>query len=112
MIRGFEREEPMGDERLLAVRTDIFPTTAHKVVALIEHDVVVIGIEALDRPGLLLDISKCLSSLNLNLLHTEASVVGKRSISIWRCEHGATDILDLEAIRSVLDVSVCVAEVF
>ncbi len=96
----------MGDERLLASQINISSTTAHKVVALIEHHVVVIGIEALDKPGLLLDVSKCLSGLNLNLLHTEASVVGKRSLSIWRCELVGTDVPDLEEIWSVLDVSV------
>lgn len=69
-----------------------------------EHDLVVIGIDTRDRPGLLLDISKGLSSLHLNLRHTEASVVGLRSISVWRCEMVETELPDLEEIWSMLNV--------
>jgi hypothetical protein len=66
---------------------------------------VVIGIDAHDRPGLLLDLSKGLSSLRLNLRHTEASVVGQRSLSVWRCELLESSLPDLEEIWSVLNVS-------
>ena len=51
-----------------------------------DHDLVVVAIDTLDRPGLLLDISKCLSRLHLDLHHTEAAVRHSRSLSIWRCE--------------------------
>lgn len=105
MIRGFERDEPVGDERLVASQKDISPTAAHKVVAVQENDLVVIGVDVRDRPGLLLDISKALVGLRLNIRHTEASVVGQRSISVWRCELVDSDILDLDAIWSVLNVS-------
>jgi hypothetical protein len=71
-----------------------------------EYEFVVVGVNADDRPGLLLDISKGLLRLNLSLRHTEASVVGQRSISIWRCELLENDLPDLEEIWSVLNVSV------
>lgn len=77
---------------------------AHKVVVTSENELVVIGVNANDRPGLLLDISKGLSRLNLNLRHTEARVVQHRSISIWRCELMNSEISDLEEIWSVLNV--------
>ena len=96
----------MGDERLLASQKGIHTTAAHKVVVILEHDLVVIGVDVSDRPGLLLDISKALASLHLNVRHTEASVVQQRSISIWRCELIDSDIPDLDAIWSVLNVSV------
>ena len=47
-----------------------------QVVVTVDHDLVVIGVNAQDRPGLLLDLSKGLLRLNLTLRHTEASVVG------------------------------------
>ena len=106
LIRGYQREEPVGDERLLASQKGVHTTAAHKVVVIMEHGLVVIGVDVRDRPGLLLDISKALSSLKLNVRHTEACVVGQRSISIWRCELIETDIADLDAIWSVLNVSV------
>jgi di/tricarboxylate transporter len=103
LIRGFQREEPVGEEQLVASQKNIAPTAAHKVVAVQEHDLVVIGVDVRDRPGLLLEISKALASLRLNIRHTEASVVGQRSISIWRCELIDSDIVDLDAIWSVLN---------
>ena len=109
MIRGVIRDEPMGNE------SRDFPTSnhrrhfhkrgAHRVVVTSEHELVVVGVDARDRAGLLLDISKGLSRLNLNLRHTEASVVGNRSISIWRCELIDHELPDLEEIWSVLNVS-------
>lgn len=80
-------------------------TDAAQVVVTADHEFVVIGANAQDRPGLLLDISKGLLRLNLSLHHTEASVVGTRSISIWRCELKNSDLPDLEEIWSVLNVS-------
>ena len=90
---------------MLASQKDIHTTAAHKVVVIMEHGLVVIGVDVRDRPGLLLDVSKALTSLHLNVRHTEASVVEQRSISIWRCELIDSDIPDLDAIWSVLNVS-------
>jgi hypothetical protein len=56
---------------------------AQKVIVTSEHDTVIVGVDAEDRPWLLLDISKGLLSLNLTLRHSEASVGADRSISIW-----------------------------
>jgi uncharacterized protein with PhoU and TrkA domain len=64
---------------------------------------VIVGVDARDRPGLLLDISKGLLRLNLTLRHSEASVVGDRSISIWRCEVIEAELPDLEEIWSVMN---------
>ena len=83
------------------------PTTSKK-------NVILIGINAPDRPGLLHDISKGLARLSLQALRTEASVVGLRSVSIWRCEVGGAlrrerrvrygvDEGDVEEIWSVLN---------
>jgi uncharacterized protein with PhoU and TrkA domain len=68
-----------------------------------EHGFVIVGVDAKDRPGLLLDISKGLLRLNLTLRHSEASVVGDRSISIWRCEVIGEELPDLEEIWSVMN---------
>jgi predicted amino acid-binding ACT domain protein len=67
---------------------------------------VLIGVNAPDRPGLLLDISKGLLRLNLQLHHTEAAVVGERSVSVWRCTHLEDKEADMEEIRAVLSVRV------
>mmetsp|Transcript_15336 Transcript_15336/g.25557 ORF Transcript_15336/g.25557 Transcript_15336/m.25557 type:complete len:871 (-) Transcript_15336:117-2729(-) len=68
------------------------------------HRLVIVGINARDRAGLLLDISKGLLRLSLQLRHTEASVVGERSLSIWRCEVvSESDLPDLEEVWSVLN---------
>lgn len=83
------------------------PTTSKK-------NVILIGINAPDRPGLLHDISKGLNRLSLQALRTEANVVGLRSVSIWRCEVGGAlrrerrlrygvDEGDVEEIWSVLN---------
>jgi len=107
LIRGQARDEPTGDENLPLLKRqhrrhpDL--SGAHKVVVTADHEFVVVGVNAFDRPGLLLDISKGLSRLEMNLRHTEASVVGQRSISIWRCEMVDSELPDLEEIWSVLD---------
>jgi len=83
------------------------PTTSKK-------NVIFIGVNASDRVGLLHDLSKGMSKLGLQALHTEASVVGLRSVSIWRCEVGGAlrkerrrrfgiDEGDVEEIWSVLN---------
>ena len=65
-------------------------------------DVVLVAVNANDRPGLLLDISRGLHTLGLQLHHTEASVVLNRSLSIWRCEAIDNAELDAEEVRAVL----------
>ena len=80
-------------------------TDPAKVIVTADRDLIVIGVNARDRPGLLLDVSKALLRLNLSLRHTEASVVGPRSLSIWRCELIDSDLPDFEEIWSVLNVS-------
>eukprot|EP00934_Nitzschia_sp_Nitz4_P004130 Nitzschia sp. Nitz4//scaffold71_size96697//52407//56542//NITZ4_004698-RA/size96697-augustus-gene-0.145-mRNA-1//1//CDS//3329557256//4120//frame0 len=106
-IRGVARNEPRMDEiRAFASarkRRSRMETGAHKVVVTSDHEFVVVGIDTRDRAGLLLDISKGLVSLRLNLRHTEAKVVGARSISIWRCELKRNEKLDLEEIWTVLN---------
>ena len=75
------------------------PDRAHeppKIVVTVDRNLVVVGVDAQDRPGLLLDISKGLLRLKLQLHHTEAAVVDERSLSIWRCECMGTDLPDLE----------------
>ena len=75
MIRGVAREG-----------SSAAPKCANQVVVLCEENgIVVVGVNSADRPGLLLDISKALLVLNLMLNHSEASVVGDRSVSVWRC---------------------------
>jgi di/tricarboxylate transporter len=64
---------------------------------------VIVGVDAQDRAGLLLDISKGLLRLNLQLRHTEAKVIDERSLSIWRCECIETELPDLEEVWSVLN---------
>ena len=76
------------------------------VVTTDEHDsqrLVLVGINTRDRPGLLLDISKGLLRLNLQLRHTEAGVFGDRSNSIWRCECMEPQLPDLEEVWSILN---------
>jgi len=109
MIRGVAREEPTQEEdqylskdhraRGLHQSKD----GAHKVVVTSEHDFVIVGVDARDRPGLLLDISKGLLQLNLTLRHSEASVIGSRSVSIWRCEVIEAELPDVEEIWSVMN---------
>jgi di/tricarboxylate transporter len=80
------------------------------VVEYSENDnLVCVGINCSDRQGLLLDISKALLRLNLQLKNTEARVVDDRSISIWRCESVLTEgaarelrVTDLEEVWTVL----------
>lgn len=113
MIRGIERDESddvaTDVERIRnsALHASTVPSGSSppKVVVTIDHDFVAIGVNAKDRAGLLMDISKGLLRLKLQLHHTEAAVIGERSLSIWRCEPIGADIPDLEEIWSVLTVS-------
>uniref|UniRef100_A0A7S4EIS4 RCK C-terminal domain-containing protein n=1 Tax=Pseudo-nitzschia australis TaxID=44445 RepID=A0A7S4EIS4_9STRA len=109
MVRGVAREEPtQAEDKYL--HKDIRERGrkhaqhgAHKVVVTSENGFVVVGVDARDRPGLLLDVSKGLLRLNLTLRHSEASVVGARSISIWRCEVIEAALPDLEEIWTVMN---------
>jgi di/tricarboxylate transporter len=76
------------------------------VVAMDAKDsAVLIGIDTRDRSGLLLDVVKCLARLQLELHHTEAAVIGNRSLSVWRCEKThASSSSGLEEIWSTLNV--------
>ena len=66
---------------------------------------VLIGINARDRPGLLLDISKGLLRLDLQLHRTEAAVLDERSVSVWRCTYMENIDPDAGEISAVLSVS-------
>lgn len=108
MIRGVAREEPTEEEdqflhKIVSPRKKMAATGGHKVVVHSENGFVIVGVDARDRPGLLLDISKGLLRLNLTLRHSEASVISDRSISIWRCEVIGADLPDLEEIWTVLN---------
>ena len=69
-----------------------------------DKPMVLIAINCHDRPGLLLDISKGLLRLSLQLHHSEAAVMDSRSLSVWRCEE-LNESAELEEIWSVLNVS-------
>ena len=114
MIRGITSNESSEDLPTPKNRKLIIPTKASDppqiVVTTDYHDsgsqrLVLVGINSRDRPGLLLDISKGLLRLDLQLRHTEAAVIGDRSISIWRCEYLGADLPDIEEIWLVLNVS-------
>jgi hypothetical protein len=81
---------------------------ASKVIAVVEKDerrpLVIVAVNVIDRPGLLLDISKSLIRLGLNFHRTEASVIDDRSLSLWRCE-AVEGNSDVNEIWSVLNVS-------
>ena len=62
----------------------------------------VLGVSALDRPGLLHDISQGLNRLRVQLLHCEASVVANRSVSIWRLQ-SMDSSTTREEIRTVIE---------
>lgn len=109
MIRGVAREEPTQLEDLYLIKDKKArgqhksQEGSHKVVVTSEHDFVIVGVDARDRPGLLLDLSKGLLQLNLTLRHSEASVIGTRSLSIWRCEVIEAELPDVEEIWSVMN---------
>lgn len=96
IIRGVSRDEPENQENKGS-------HYEHKVVVTCQQHFVVVGVDARDRPGLLMDISKGLLGLNLTLHHSEAAVVEDRSISVWRCETVGDGLPDLEHIWSVLN---------
>jgi di/tricarboxylate transporter len=95
---------PIAAHRTSAKKDGIDPpqvfvyTDAH-----VRDRIVIIGVDAQDRPGLLLDISKAFLRLNFHLRHTEARVLGERSVSIWRCECIGTELPDTDEVWSVLN---------
>mmetsp|Transcript_27097 Transcript_27097/g.40742 ORF Transcript_27097/g.40742 Transcript_27097/m.40742 type:complete len:1257 (+) Transcript_27097:197-3967(+) len=76
-----------------------------KIIAVADKDdpAVVVGVNTRDRPGLLLDVSKTLIRLGLNVHRTEAMVLDGRSLSLWRCEVMEDGVSDIEEIWSVLN---------
>lgn len=107
MIRGYNPSEPLPEE-LDSVPREAKLSGPAKIIVAIDsqdlEDMVIIGINAADRPGLLLLISRGLHSLDLQLHHTEASVILNRSISIWRCsmiQEGTADAAEMQAVLSV-----------
>mmetsp|Transcript_25509 Transcript_25509/g.54881 ORF Transcript_25509/g.54881 Transcript_25509/m.54881 type:complete len:1149 (+) Transcript_25509:308-3754(+) len=109
MIRGYNPSEPLPEEFESAPRESRLSGPAKVVVAVDAQDledVVLVGINANDRPGLLLEISRGLHTLGLQLHHTEASVIKSRSVSIWRCalidEGGHPDASEMQAVLSSL----------
>ena len=72
-----------------------------------QRPLVVVAINTRDRPGLLLDISRGLLRLGIQLHHSEASVIEARSISIWRCEileGGVSNIEEIwDSLNALLD---------
>ncbi|KAL7471141.1 hypothetical protein ACHAXS_011441 [Conticribra weissflogii] len=105
MIRGYDPSEPIGDEPNIASK-ELALDGPSKVVVVLDtsdlEDMVLVGINANDRPGLLLDISRGLHSLGLQLHHTEAAVIQDRSFSIWRCEVMNSTRSDADEIWSIL----------
>lgn len=69
-----------------------------------KRPLVVVAINTRDRPGLLLDISRGLLRLGIQLHHSEASVIQARSISIWRCEILDGGVSNIEEIWDSLNV--------
>ncbi len=63
---AFSMEDSIRDESTSSYETTLHPSTSRVVVAT-HDDLVIIAIDASDRSGLLLDISKCLSRLELDL---------------------------------------------
>lgn len=110
-IRGITSNESSEDLPTPKNRKVVIPTKASDPPQIVvtsdsgSQRLVLVGINSRDRPGLLLDISKGLLRLDLQLRHTEAAVIGDRSISIWRCEYLGADLPDIEEIWSVLNVS-------
>jgi K+/H+ antiporter YhaU regulatory subunit KhtT len=73
-----------------------------------DTNLVILAIDTADRSGLLLDLSKCIARLQLELHHTEAAVRHGRSLSIWRCESKKLDDEYLAEIWTVLHATLMV----
>jgi hypothetical protein len=95
---GSDQEKTMDE---LGLSGDIGPpqilVSYDNNVALYVQDLIIIGVNSHDRPGLLNEISKCLTGLKLQCHRAEAAVIGLRSLSVWRCERLDTpNIIDVE----------------
>jgi di/tricarboxylate transporter len=67
-----------------------------------DDKLLLVGIDTLDRPGLLMDISKNLLQNGLQLRHSEARVIADRSLSVWRCQGIKNEIPDVGDLWSSL----------
>ena len=110
LVRGFDPSQPVSVDDSTSLHDVTYLGGSTKVVVVLDtqdlNDAVIVGVNANDRPGLLLDISRGLHSMGLQLHHTEASVILSRSISIWRCEViDSESAADADEMRSVLKVS-------
>lgn len=76
----------------------------HVVVTMDETEqIVLVGVDCPDRPGLLQDISNAICQQGLNVRHSEAKVFGDRSLSVWRCERLDSSLSsDLEEVWSAV----------
>jgi di/tricarboxylate transporter len=63
---------------------------------------VIVGIDCLDRPGLLMEISSALFELGFKVRHSEAAVFDDRSLSVWRCKSLGSSIPEHGEVWSVL----------
>jgi di/tricarboxylate transporter len=63
---------------------------------------ILVGIDCLDRPGLLMAISQLLFKNNIDVRHSEARVVTGRSLSVWRCEKTDSSPLAIVAVWQIL----------
>jgi di/tricarboxylate transporter len=69
------------------------PRPVQLLVALDETEqTVLVGVDCEDHPGLLMHISDGIGQQGYNLKHSEAKVIGDRSLSVWRCEAPHTAI--------------------
>ncbi len=68
--------------------------------------IVLVGVNTSDRPGLLLDISKCLLKLDLQVHRKESAVIDEQSVSVWRCNHFGSKEYDEDQISAMLNVRV------
>lgn len=72
--------------------------------------VIIVAVDAMDRPGVLLDISKILVRLGFNCHKTEAAVIGERSLSLWRCKVLENGTLDVKEIWNILNDKLSASE--
>lgn len=73
---------------LLSLASSLSPP---KIVVAVDGQIVLIGVNAPDRLGLMRSISSELAQMQYQLHHTAAAVVHKRSLSVWRAKPLALD---------------------
>lgn len=109
----YSMEDSIRDESTSNYPLTLLSSSMARVVVAQQDDLVIIAIDAFDRSGLLLDISKCLSRLQLGLRHTEAAVRSNvRSLSIWRCQAMALDESDSTSDKYMCEVWTVVQALF